>query len=114
MAPPDKDLNLNTGLLSRIAEESKLMKIILVYSAINKQANHPAPNSIFKPLTNSDSASPKSKGVRFLSANTLNNQANATGKHNKSLGVALSTLEFSVKAPINQQTKSKINAAETS
>jgi len=44
------------------------IKIILAYSAKKKNTNIIAACSVIKPLTNSDSASAKSKGALFVSA----------------------------------------------
>lgn len=48
---------------------------ILAYSPKKKKANGTAPCSVIKPATNSDSASGKSNGARFVSAiaDTINN-----------------------------------------
>lgn len=43
---------------------SNLMKRIFKYSAMNKRANFPPPNSMLNPETSSDSPSAKSNGVR--------------------------------------------------
>jgi hypothetical protein len=53
------------------------INIILAYSAKKKNTNTPAECSVINPLTNSDSASAKSKGALFVSAiqaikNTIN------------------------------------------
>ena len=52
---------------------SILIKRILPYSAINRNANSPPPYSILNPETNSDSPSAKSKGARLVSASALMN-----------------------------------------
>jgi hypothetical protein len=44
------------------------ISIILAYSARKKNTNITAACSVIKPLTNSDSASAKSKGALFVSA----------------------------------------------
>jgi len=44
------------------------IKTILPYSAKKKKTNITAACSVIKPLTNSDSASAKSKGALFVSA----------------------------------------------
>lgn len=44
------------------------IKIILVYSPINKRAKSPDPYSTLNPETSSDSPSAKSNGLRFDSA----------------------------------------------
>ncbi len=44
------------------------MNRILAYSAIKINANPPAPYSVLKPETSSDSPSEKSNGVRLVSA----------------------------------------------
>lgn len=44
---------------------------ILIYSERNKKVNLHLEYSTLKPLTNSDSLSTKSKGVRFSSANII-------------------------------------------
>lgn len=44
------------------------IKTILAYSAKKKKTNITAACSVIKPLTNSDSASAKSKGALFVSA----------------------------------------------
>ena len=44
------------------------IRIILAYSAKKKKTNIPAACSVIKPLTNSDSASAKSKGALLVSA----------------------------------------------
>jgi len=44
------------------------IKIILVYSPINKSAKRAEPYSTLNPDTNSDSPSAKSKGLRLVSA----------------------------------------------
>jgi hypothetical protein len=44
------------------------IKIILAYSPRKKKTNIPAACSVINPLTNSDSASAKSKGALLVSA----------------------------------------------
>jgi hypothetical protein len=57
------------------------MNKILEYSAKKIKANPPLLYSTLNPETNSDSPSAKSKGVRFVSANDVQNQTNINGKH---------------------------------
>lgn len=55
-------------------EVKRLIKRMLVYSAIKIRANLPLEYSVLKPDTNSDSPSAKSKGVRLVSANKVMHQ----------------------------------------
>lgn len=73
-----KDLRVGPRGTNR-ADLSQDLTIMLLYSAKNKEANHPEENSMFRPLTNSDSASLKSKGARLDSANEERSQARANG-----------------------------------
>lgn len=60
---------------------SRLIIIILVYSAIKIRANVPLLYSMLNPETSSDSPSAKSKGVRLVSARVVVNQhKDRTGK----------------------------------
>ena len=63
----------------KIDVKRKVIKIILVYSPINKRANSPEPNSTLNPETSSDSPSAKSKGLRLVSATEEIHQSLATG-----------------------------------
>lgn len=63
----------------RMAAENILIAKMFMYSAIKIRANKPAPYSILKPETNSDSPSAKSNGVRFVSASIVINQVMAIG-----------------------------------
>jgi len=60
-------------------EESSLIIIILVYSAIKINAKLPLLYSVLNPETNSDSPSAKSKGERFVSAKAVANQIKKDG-----------------------------------
>lgn len=51
-----------------------LIKIIFIYSAINRAAKGPPLYSVLNPDTSSDSPSAKSKGVRLVSASAVVNQ----------------------------------------
>jgi hypothetical protein len=66
-----------------MTQNKSLIKRILAYSAKKINANPPAPYSILKPDTNSDSPSAKSKGVRLVSAKQEINQAKERGKVKK-------------------------------
>lgn len=55
------------------------IKIILVYSPINRRAKRPEPYSTLNPETNSDSPSAKSKGLRFVSATQETHHRKARG-----------------------------------
>lgn len=59
---------------------NKLIKMILVYSAIKIKAKDPALYSVLNPDTSSDSPSAKSKGVRFVSAREVANQVMREGR----------------------------------
>lgn len=69
MSPPKKSI-----------ENSMLINKILEYSAKKINAKPPLLYSTLNPETNSDSPSAKSKGVRFVSANEVQNQTSANGK----------------------------------
>lgn len=58
---------------------SKLIIMMLAYSAIKIRANEPLLYSVLNPETSSDSPSAKSNGVRFVSANVVVNQTRARG-----------------------------------
>jgi len=62
---------------------------ILPYSAINKSTKPPAPNSMLKPETSSDSPSAKSKGVRFVSARLETSQAQKRRGVKRAKGIRL-------------------------
>ena len=55
----------------KITAEILLKISIFPYSDIKSRAKTPLPNSTLYPETNSDSPSAKSKGARFVSANTI-------------------------------------------
>ena len=61
-------------------DESKLIIIILVYSAMKIRAKVPLLYSVLNPETSSDSPSAKSKGDRFVSAKAVANQIKKEGK----------------------------------
>ena len=56
-----------------------LMNKMFRYSAMNRRANFPPPNSMLNPETSSDSPSARSKGVRWVSARAHVDQAAAKG-----------------------------------
>lgn len=61
----------------KIIQESKLIKMIFIYSAKKIKAKPPLLYSTLNPETNSDSPSAKSKGERLVSAKQdLNQQKN--------------------------------------
>ena len=64
-------------------------KIIDIYSARNSITNGTELNSVLKPLTNSDSPSDKSKGVRFVSAKAEIRSNNMTRNRKVHRGVYL-------------------------
>jgi hypothetical protein len=65
----------------------KVLNIIkLEYSEMKIIENNPPSYSVLNPLTNSDSPSLKSKGVRFLSAKQLHIHAPLKVKNNKKGG----------------------------
>jgi hypothetical protein len=57
------------------------IKSILPYSAKKKKTNITAACSVIKPLTNSDSASAKSKGALLVSATEPIKNINSTGNN---------------------------------
>lgn len=61
--------------------DSRLIIIILAYSAIKIRANDPLLYSVLNPDTSSDSPSAKSNGVRLVSAKVVENQMRASGVH---------------------------------
>jgi hypothetical protein len=63
--------------------DKALINIILPYSAINNIANGMAEYSTLYPATNSASASTRSNGVRFVSANEVITNNTQTGKSGK-------------------------------
>lgn len=62
-----------------MAPVNTLTNTIARYSARNKHTNKAEPYSMLNPLTNSDSASLKSNGARFVSATTITNQKSVNG-----------------------------------
>lgn len=62
-----------------IKELKRLIKIIFIYSAIKIRAKEAPLYSVLNPLTNSDSPSAKSKGVRLVSARVVVNQTKNKG-----------------------------------
>jgi len=76
------------------------INIILAYSAKKKNTNIPAACSVINPLTNSDSASAKSKGALFVSAmDAIKNMANNGNKGIKNhiiFCISIITLRFKV------------------
>lgn len=66
---------IKIALLAKIKNlVKKVKKKILIYSLKKINENNPAPYSVLKPDTNSDSPSAKSKGDRFLSATIEHSQ----------------------------------------
>lgn len=64
----------------KITDVNKHITRMLVYSAINTNANSPLLYSMLKPDTNSDSPSAKSNGVRLVSAKHVINHNTAIGR----------------------------------
>jgi hypothetical protein len=85
------------------------IKIILAYSARKKNTKIPAACSVINPLTNSDSASAKSKGALFVSAiEAIKNIANNGNKgiiYHMIFCISIITLKF--KDPVAKTIKSK-------
>ena len=69
-----------------IRDLKRLIMIMFKYSAIKMRAKVAPLYSVLKPLTNSDSPSAKSKGVRFVSANVVVNQTRNRGINIKITG----------------------------
>lgn len=86
------------------------------YSAINTTANQPDPYSILNPDTSSDSASLKSKGVRFPSANEAKIHPSVNGAHKRATGVeaAITLGAVKEKEDSNQNTLKRRKEADTS
>lgn len=76
-----KNISLKISAPKKIKLNNILIKRILEYSAKKINANPPLLYSTLKPETSSDSPSAKSKGVRLVSANEVQNQTVAKGKH---------------------------------
>jgi len=62
-----------------IKELKRLIRIMFIYSAIKIRAKEAPLYSVLNPLTNSDSPSAKSKGVRLVSARVVVNQTKNKG-----------------------------------
>jgi hypothetical protein len=82
------------------------INIILAYSAKKKNTNITAECSVINPLTNSDSASAKSKGALFVSAteaikNIINIGTKGIINHT---GFCDSTITVRLKLPLNKAT----------
>jgi hypothetical protein len=92
------------------------IKIILAYSARKKNTNIPAACSVINPLTNSDSASAKSKGALLVSAiDAIKNIANNgnKGKIDQTIFcISIITLKFKVPVinTINNKAELNINS----
>lgn len=67
-------------------EVRRLINRIIMYSAMKIKAKEPAPYSVLKPETSSDSPSAKSNGVRLDSAKIEINHNGARGSPKRSLG----------------------------
>jgi hypothetical protein len=85
------------------------IRIILAYSPKKKKTNIPAACSVINPLTNSDSASAKSKGALLVSAieamKKIKNKGN-NGNINQ-VAFCISTITLKFKVPVNKTIKSK-------
>lgn len=81
---------------------------ILAYSAKKKKTKITAACSVMKPLTNSDSASAKSKGALFVSAMDPIKNIIKTGKRGIMYHIAFwaSVLTVKLKLPDNKTTRS--------
>lgn len=93
-----------------------LIKIILLYSAKKNKANPIAEYSTLYPLTNSLSASGKSKGARFVSANILtrnikNSEKNGTAKNTQLWKV---TISIKLNEPTQSNKETNIRPIQTS
>lgn len=77
-----------SSCIKRVAVR-RLMRRMLVYSAIKIIANPPPLYSVLKPETSSDSPSAKSKGARLVSAKMVINQAAARGGKSRIEGSGL-------------------------
>jgi hypothetical protein len=94
--------------------KTKLIKIhiniILAYSARKKNTKIAAECSVINPLTNSDSASAKSKGALFVSAiDAIKNIINKGYKGNiNHIHFCISTILVKFKVPANKTTNNKI------
>jgi hypothetical protein len=92
------------------------IKIILAYSAKKKKTNIPAACSVIKPLTNSDSASAKSKGALLVSAidaiKNIPNKGNIGTANQIIFCISIITLKFKVPVAItiNNNAELKINS----
>lgn len=84
------------------------MSTILAYSAKKKNTNITAACSVIKPLTNSDSASAKSKGALLVSATdpikNIINTGNNGNKNHIDLWASILTVRF--KLPVKNTTSS--------
>ena len=80
---------------------------ILAYSAKKKNTNITAECSVINPLTNSDSASAKSKGALFVSATEPIKNMTKTGNRGNTNQIALcaSTLTAKLRLPVKKTTR---------
>lgn len=94
----------------------KHIKIIELYSAKKKSAKPILEYSILKPETNSDSASGKSKGGRFVSAKIVIKNIKKSGYIANNIGLICWnwTIEIKFKDPIKSIVVIKIKPIETS
>ena len=79
-----------------------LIKTILAYSAKKKKTKTTAECSVIKPLTNSDSASARSKGALFVSATApIKNKINNGNKGTRyQVAFCVSTIPVKFKLPV--------------
>lgn len=114
----ENKMSANNGMftkpVSKVAVKI-LIIIILVYSAIKISAKDPLLYSVLNPETSSDSPSAKSKGVRFVSANTVVNHIKDNGKR-ITIGQAhwFIKIYLKLKEEITSKNLSKIKAILTS
>jgi len=100
----------------KIIQAKELIRIIEEYSAKKNKAKPILEYSTLKPETNSLSASGKSKGARFVSANILirnmRNSGNNGNKKKQNFWVITISMRFN--EPTNNRTVIKINPIEIS
>jgi hypothetical protein len=90
---------------------------MLLYSPKKNNANAIEPYSTLYPATNSASASGKSKGARFVSANIEIKKIIAQGnkgKKNQIVFCCIKTISTKFKEPTNNNTGKIVNPIETS